>query len=135
MRQPKLSHEPKIRDKTLGKRKAIIVKLTIKLHAGSRVDKVNTHITAKIGKMFNASETAQMKPSQYLLRRSKSKMKKWGFLVCKICLATLQVLDVLRSKPVLGYWNRKEKGQKKSTSSLGIQLCVCLSDCKQSLLP
>lgn len=28
--------------------------------------------------MFNASETTQMKPSQYLLRRSKSKMKKIG---------------------------------------------------------
>lgn len=71
-----------------------------------------THITAKIGKMFNASETAQMKPSQYLLRRSKGKMKKWVFLVCKICLATLQVLGVLRSKPVLAYQNRREKGQK-----------------------
>lgn len=62
--------------------------------------------------MFNASETKQMKPSQYLLRRSKSKMKKQVFLVSKICLATLHVLDILGSKSVLGYQNRREKGQK-----------------------
>lgn len=84
--------------------------------------------------MFNASETSQIKPSQYLLRRSKSKMKKWLFLVSKICLATLQVLGISGSKPVLDYQNRREKGQKKSVSSLGIQSWL-FPDCKQLLLP
>lgn len=65
----------------------------------------------KMSVMLNVSETAQMKPSQYLLRRSKSKMEK-VFLVSKICLATLQVLYILGSKPALGYRNRREKGQK-----------------------
>lgn len=62
----------KIRDETLGKRICIIMKLTMKWHAGSTVGKVNIHITAKRRKtsvMFNASETVQMKLSQYLLRR------------------------------------------------------------------
>lgn len=85
---------------------------------------------------FNASETAQMKLSQYLLRRSTNKMKISDRLLGEQNLLgyLTSFLDTLGSKQIPGYWNGREKGQRKSLPSPGIQLWL-LPDCKQLLRP
>lgn len=85
---------------------------------------------------FNASETAQMKLSQYLLRRLRNKMKISDRLHGEQNLLgyVISFLDTLESKPIPSYQKSREKGQRKSPSSLDIQLWL-FPNCKQLLWP